>query len=63
MAPFVSSELDGDEYSASRAGCLTHGTYGLGGLDGPKSYAGPFGKEKNVTPHPGIDPPIVQRVV
>jgi len=31
MVPFVRSALDRNEWSVSRAGCFTHGTYGVGG--------------------------------
>ena len=40
MAPFVSSALDADEWSASRAGCFTHSTYGVGGWVGPWAVLG-----------------------
>jgi len=40
MVPFVRSALDRNEWSVSRAGCFTHGTYGVGDWMGPRALLG-----------------------
>ena len=47
MVPFVRSALDRNEWSVSRAGCFTHGTYGVGGGGmGPRAVLGLLERRK-----------------
>jgi hypothetical protein len=61
IAPsFLSSTLDGGEWSASCPVCFTAreralGTHWIGGLGGPQSRSGDCGEEKIYTV-PGIEP-------
>jgi hypothetical protein len=57
---FLSSELDGDEWSASRCGRFTPGeitsiTYRIGGWVGPRAAVDAVGKKKQSLPLPGIE--------
>jgi hypothetical protein len=58
---FLTSALDGGEWSAPRPGCLTAGerapvTHLIGGLGGPQNRYGGGGEEKKSHPLPGIEP-------
>jgi hypothetical protein len=61
---FLTSALDGGEWSASRPGCFTPGRtpdihWRRGGH---RSRFGRGGEEKNSQPLPGLEPPIIQPV-
>jgi hypothetical protein len=64
--PFLTSALDGDEWSASRPGRFTlRGNCPRYPLDrrlgGPQSRSGHYGEEKNLTPA-GNRTPVVQPI-
>jgi hypothetical protein len=61
---FLTSKLDGVEWSVSRPGRLTPGKEPLvpldRRLDGPHSRSGRGGEEKNSQPLPGHEPPVIR---
>jgi hypothetical protein len=65
IAPtFLTSALEGGEWSASRPGRFTPmerapGTHWIGGGVGPQSRSGNGGEEKNSQPLLGLEPPII----
>jgi hypothetical protein len=61
---FLTSALDGGEWSASRLGYLTpteRVPYNQE-LGGPHSRSGKGGEKKNSQPLPGLEPPIIQPI-
>jgi hypothetical protein len=64
---FLTSTLDGGEWSASRRGRFTPQGKSPwcpldGRLGGPQSLCGRGGEEKNSQPLPELEPPIIQPV-
>ena len=63
---FLTSALDGDEWSTSRSTCLTPGKgpkYSLNRrLSVPHSRSELFGEDKNLLPLPGFEPRTVQLI-
>jgi hypothetical protein len=62
---FLTSALDGGEWSASRPGRFTPrdrapGIHWIGGWVGPRAVLDTGGEEKNSQPLPGIEPPPFQ---
>jgi hypothetical protein len=57
---FLTSALDGGEWSASRSGPFTPGTHWIGGWMDPRAEHG--SEEKNSQHVTGLEPPIIQPV-